>query len=130
MKNDGWIKILFYIAAVYDFVIGSAFLIAGERIFDATGVPQPNHWGYIQFGSLLLMVFGLMFVTVAINPGRNRNLIPFGILLKASYSGLVGYYWSRTGVPWLFKPFFVIDLVMLVLFVIAYFSIRTRRDGN
>ena len=130
MKNKAWIRILFAIAAIYDLVIGFAFLISGPRIFEATEVPQPNHWGYIQFGALLLMVFGLMFVAIACNPARNRNLIPYGMLLKLSYSGIVGYYWANTGVPGLFKPFVIMDVLMLVLFIVAYYSIEVLSDGN
>ena len=113
-------RLLFVVAGLYDFAIGIAFLFFGPRLFDWAGVPQPNHWGYIQFGSLLLIIFGLMFFAVASNPVANRNLIPYGILLKISYSGLVFYYWLTSGCPTLFKPFAVIDAVMLILFVVAY----------
>ena len=121
--NRNGIRILFAIAALYDFVIGLTFLTNGAGLFTATGVPQPNHWGYIQFGSILLMIFGVMFAAIAFNPTANRNLIPYGILLKLGYVSLVGYYWASTGIPWLFQPFFFIDLVMLVLFVIAYMAL-------
>jgi hypothetical protein len=65
-----------------------------------------------------------MFAEVAWQPARSRNLMCYGILLKLSYVGLIGYYWysSVNGIPWLFKPFFFIDLVMFVLFVVAYFA--------
>jgi hypothetical protein len=115
-----WVRWLFAVSGAYDFVIGVAFLVAGPAIFDAGGVPHPNHWAYIQFAALLLVVFGLMFFAVAADPAANRNLIPFGILLKASYVGVCGYYWATTGVPTLFQPFAVIDAVMLVLFAAAY----------
>ncbi len=121
--NIGSIRLLFAIAAIYDFAIGIAFLTSGPQLFENTGVPQPNHWGYIQFGALLLMIFGLMFSAVAWNPRVNRNLICYGILLKISYCSLVGYYWAAGPIPWLFKPFLFIDFVMLVLFVIAYYAI-------
>ena len=129
MNNNGS-RLLFAIAAIYDFVIGLAFLTSGPRLFDATGVPQPNHWGYIYFAALLLMVFGLMFAQVSFNPAANRNLIVYGILLKISYVGLVGYYWFNGGVPWLFQPFLFIDLVMLVLFAMAFRSAGTQSSTN
>jgi hypothetical protein len=114
---------LFVISGLYDFAIGLTFLFFGVRLFDAAGVPQPNHWGYIQFGSLMLMIFGLMFFSVARNPVANRNLIPYGILLKLCYSALAGYYWATTDCPTLFKPFVVIDALMLILFWMAYNSL-------
>ena len=114
------IRLLFGVAGVYDFVIGLTFLFFGPQLFDAAGVPHPNHWGYIQFGSLLLGIFGTMFFAVAYDPLANLNLIPYGMLLKLSYTGLVVYYWITTDCPLLFKPFAIIDAVMFVLVWLAY----------
>jgi hypothetical protein len=122
------VRVVFAIAGLYDLVIGAAFLIAGREIFDASGVPHPNHWAYVQFAALLLIVFGTMFFAVAYDPIGNRNLMPYGLLLKASYSGLVAYYWITTDCPMLFKPFAVIDAVMFVLFLVAYFQGLASRD--
>ena len=114
------VRVGFVIAGLYDFVIGLAFLFAGAAIFEAAGVPAPNHWGYIQFASLLLMVFGTMFFVIAADPIAHRNMIPFGMLLKLSYTGLVAYYWVTTDCPTLFKPFAIIDGIMFFLFLLAY----------
>ncbi len=113
-------RLLFGTASLYDFGIGLVFLLLGKQLFDWAEIPHPNHWGYIQFCSLMLMIFGVMFLGIARDPLGNRNLIPFGILLKICYVGLVGFYWSTTGCPTLFKPFVFIDFLMLALFVIAY----------
>jgi hypothetical protein len=122
-----WIRLLFAVAGVYDLLIGVAFLFFGQQIYDAAGVPHPNHWSYIQFSALLLVVFGIMFFAVAYAPQANRNLIPYGMLLKLSYVGLVAYYWVTTDVPLLFKPFAVIDAVMFVLFLLAYGRLAATR---
>jgi hypothetical protein len=66
------------------------------------------------------MVFGIMFFGVARDPVANRNLMPYGMLLKLSYTGLVAYYWLTTDCPLLFKPFAIIDGIMFVLFILAY----------
>jgi hypothetical protein len=115
-----WVRWLFAVCGVYDAGIGLAFVAGGPTIFDAAGVPHPNHWGYIQFAALLLVVFGLMFFAVAADPLANRNLIPFGMLLKVCYVGIVGFYLATAGMPLLFQPFAGIDAVMLVLFAVAY----------
>src|SRR5436189_6337955 len=114
------VRLLFVVAGCYDLFLGLAFLFWGPPIFDAAAVPPPNHWSYIQFGALLLIIFGIMFFAVAYEPRANRNLIPYGMLLKLSYTGLAGYYWVTTDIPMLFKPFAVIDAIMLVLFFLAY----------
>jgi hypothetical protein len=86
--------------------------------------PAPNHWGYVQFAALLASTFGLMFPAVAARPKAKRNLIPFGVLLKASYAGGVVFHWAAGGVPWLFLPFAVTDAIFLVLFIAAYQALR------
>jgi hypothetical protein len=72
----------------------------------------------------MLVIFGLMFFAVARDPEANRNLIPYGMLLKLSYTSLAGYYWITTDCPMLFKPFAVIDAVMFVGFWMAYYACR------
>jgi hypothetical protein len=118
--NTAAIRVLFAIAGLYDFLIGIVFLTFGPQLFDTFSVPQPNYWGYVRFGALMLMIFGLMFFAVARDPVQNRNLMMYGMLLKISYVGLVGFYWATTDCPMLFKPFAVIDAIMLVLFFLAY----------
>ncbi len=123
------VRILFYLAAAYDFLIGIAFLCFGIQLFDAAGVPHPNHWAYTNFGALMLMIFGLMFFAVARDPHANRNLIPYGMLLKLSYVSLTCTYWLTTGCPLLFKPFAVIDALMLIGFALAY-NVCRAGDGS
>ncbi len=114
------VRLVFAITGVYDFVLGLGFVFFGPQLFEWAEVPRPNHWGYLQFGAYLLAIFGIMFFTIAYDPVTNRNLIPFGMLLKLGYAVLVGYYWFTTDCPLLFKPFAVIDALMFVLFVLAY----------
>jgi hypothetical protein len=121
------IRLLFVIAGLYDLLIGLAFLGFGRQIFEAGGVPQPNTWAYIQFGALMLVNFGIMFLAVAYAPQANRNLIPYGMLLKLAYTGLVVYYAFLQDVPMLFKPFAVIDATMFVLFSLAYLWLSAKR---
>ena len=116
-------KSLFLIAGLYDLLIGLAFLLGGVQLFDWAGIPQPNHWAYLQFAALELMIFGVMFLAISRDPMAHRNLIIYGLLLKASYVGLAGYYWVKGECPLLFQPFAVIDAVMFVLFAWAYASL-------
>ena len=124
--NRVMIRLLFVVSGLYDLAIGIALLGFGPAVFTRANVPHPNHWGYIQFGCLMLITFGLMFFAVAANPQANRNLIPFGVLLKLSYCGIVGFYWTTTDLPLFFKPFAVIDAVMLVLFLLSYRTLRRQ----
>jgi hypothetical protein len=120
MKSARTVSWLFIVAALYDGILGLVFLLAGGDVFAWYNVTPPNHFGYVQFPGALLIVFGLMFLAVARNPAANRNLVPYGIMLKISYCGVVFYYWLRSGIPNMWKPFAICDLVFLILFVWAY----------
>lgn len=120
MSKRRLVSVLFLVSALYDGLLGLAFLASPGAVFERYGVTPPNHFGYVQFPAALLVVFGLMFLAVARDPERNRNLIPYGILLKVSYCAVVTYYWTTTGVPDMWKPFAAADLVFLAAFVWAY----------
>ena len=128
MRNKTTITVLFVIAALYDGVLGLAFLIAPAAIFQRCGVVPPNHFGYVHFPAALLLVFTVMFAAIAWAPSRNRNLIPYGIMLKICYSGVVFCHWLGRGIPNMWKGFAIADLAFLVLFVMAYRWIGQRRD--
>jgi hypothetical protein len=120
MSNDLPIKVLFWVSAVYDGLLGLVFLIWPLKMYEAFDVVPPNHWGYVRFPAAILLVFALMFLAIARAPRRNRNLIPYGVLLKVSYCGVVFGYWFTQGIPGMWKPFAVADVVFGVLFVWAY----------
>ena len=120
MKRPRMVSVLFYLAALYDGVLGAAFLMAAPALFEWVGVTPPNHFGYIHFPAALLIVFALLFLTIARRPEENRHLIPYGILLKISYCAVVFYHWFTAGIPFIWKPFAIVDVAFLVLFIWAY----------
>ena len=124
MKGMPWIRTLFAIAAVYDGLLGLVFVIAPWWVFRTAEVTPPNHWGYVQFPAALLILFGLMFLAIAADPRRNRNLIPYGIGLKIAYFIVICGYWLTSGIPGMWKPFALIDIVMAVLFAWSYFALK------
>jgi hypothetical protein len=126
MKPERWIAPLFIIAAIYDGVLGLAFLFASEAVFQWFGVTPPNHPGYVQFPGALLIVFAVMFCSIARDPARNRNLIPYGILLKVSYCGVVLFHWLTAGIPGMWKPFCIFDFVFLILFAWAWKALSKK----
>ena len=52
---------------------------------------------------------------IAQDPIAHRDLIPYGIGLKAAYSGLVFWYQLTEGVPFMWIPFAWVDVVFLLL---------------
>ncbi len=119
------ISAMFVLAALYDGLFGLVGLFFGSALFGAFGVTPPNHWGYVQFPGALLVVFAIMFAAIAADPVKNRNLIPYGILLKVSYCGVVLFHWLTSDVPFMWKPFCVADLIFLLLFVWAWSALRS-----
>lgn len=117
-------SVIFGIAGAYDGILGAAFLVAPAALFAFVGVPPPNHFGYVRFPAALLIVFAAMFFAVAADPRSNRNLIPYGILLKVSYCGVVFGYWFTQGLPGVWKPFAIIDVVFAFVFLWAWNRLR------
>jgi len=120
--NTSLVKVLFVIAAVYDGVLGLLFLVAPGLAFGVFEVTPPNHFGYVQFPAILLLIFAAMFYRVATDPVGNRFLMLYGVVLKLGYCGLVFYYMLTTGVPGMWVPWAWADLAFLVLFLWSWVS--------
>jgi hypothetical protein len=120
MKTKTQVSLFFLVAAIYDGVLGGAFLIAPKTLFEWFKVTPPNHYGYVHFPAALLIVFALMFLNIALKPISNRRLIPYGIGLKVSYCAVVFWHWFGGGIPNIWKPFAICDVAFIILFFLAY----------
>lgn len=128
MNSASAIRVLFALAAAYDGLLGLAFLVAGARIFAATGITPPNHWGYVDFAAGILVLFGAMFAQIATDPAKYRLLIPYGVLLKVCYVGTVfGHKWLGEGLPAMWLYFAVADTLFAVLFVLSLRALPTLK---
>jgi len=128
MTKNRMISILFAVSALYDGLLGIVFLFGAPALFKWYGVTPPNHFGYVHFPAAILILFGIMFAAVAVDPVRNRNLIPFGILLKVCYCGVVFFHWFTAGIPDMWKPFAVADFVFMLLFIWAWYALSIKPD--
>lgn len=117
---------LFVVSALYDGLLGTAFLLFSDALFNWFDVIPPNHPGYIQFPGALLIIFAIMFLSIAINPVKNRGLILYGILLKVAYCGVILFHWSTGGIPDMWKPFCIADLLFLIAFIWAWSALRNE----
>lgn len=120
------ISALFYFSAFYDGVLGLAFLLAPGQIFDYFHVPPPNHFGYVQWGAMLLLIFAMMFFQIAREPQQKRDLIVYGILLKASYCIITIAYWLQGTLPDMWKPFTICDGVMGACYIAAWLKLTAK----
>ena len=122
--NINSIKLIFFIAALYDGILGIAFILFPGDIFAFYQVEPPNHMAYVQFPALLLIVFSVMFIRIALNPIINRELILYGCGLKISYVATAFWYQITTGIPFMWVPWAWIDLVMLFIFIMAWLKLN------
>ena len=99
-----------------------AFIFAAPSLFEHFETAAPNHFGYVQFPAILLILFAVMFARVAMDPVRHREFMLYGVGLKAAYAGTVFYYNTSSGVPGMWLPFAYTDLAFLSLFLVAYFQ--------
>lgn len=130
MQSLAWIRPLFIIAALYDGLLGLAFLVMPLRIYAWMNVPPPNHLGYIHFPAALLIIFGYAFWMIAMDPVRRRDIIVLGCLLKIAYCSVVlGHAASAGGIPTIWTLFAIADLVFLVLFIIALRALRAPANA-
>jgi hypothetical protein len=118
--NIKFVKIIFIIAALYDGILGLAFLFFSGPTFQFFEVTPPDHLSYVQFPAILLLIFAALFYRVAMDPIGNRFIIPYGIALKIGYSSLVFYYVLTTGIAAMWVPWAWADLVFLIAFVICW----------
>ena len=124
------ISIFYYLSAAYDGLLGIAFLLAPLSIYNWYGITPPNHVGYVHFPAELLIVFAIMFINIARHPVRNRNLIPYGVLLKISYCSVVFWHWFSAGIPDMWKSFAIFDLIFGVVFVWTYIHLGKELKEN
>jgi hypothetical protein len=127
MKPRTWISVVFAAAAVYDGLLGLLFLVVPGWLLGRFGIDPPNQFGYVQFSALLLLIFAWMFVEIAREPSEHRMLIPYGVAMHLAYAGIVIWYWATSGLPALWKPFALFDLLWAGLFLLAYFALAARR---
>jgi hypothetical protein len=127
VSRDRIISVIFALSGVYDGLLGLAFLVWPATLFTFFHVTPPNHYGYVQFPAAILLIFGVMFFQVAAAPRSNRNLMPYGILLKVAYFGVVFAYWFTRGLPNMWKPFAVIDVAFALLFFWSWRQLRVSK---
>lgn len=118
--RERYYRILFAVAAVYDFLLGLTFTFFPSRAFDALGIRDklPAFGGYLTLLGAFVFVIGVAYFLMAIGDlRRNRDLILIGTLYKLAYCSTAFYYWSAGNLPHVaFAALFgVADAVFFVL---------------
>lgn len=117
MKSLLPVRILYAVGGLYDGLLGLAFVVAGPQIFELAKITPPNHWGYVHFAAGILVIFGFMFVMIALHPIENRNLVVYGLLLKVCYVSTTVWHTIHGGIPPMWNYFAVADTIFFALFL-------------
>ena len=112
-------RALFWIAGLYDVLLGAAFLVAGESILKSIGMALPPHIAYIHLSAIFIVVQGVSYLLVARDPWSGIGLAWIGVLYKASYVGLAAWYLLSNQMPSnFFIPWAIADAGFLVAFLL------------
>ena len=127
LKNERLYRILFLIAALYDFILGFVFFAFLRFFFeDIFKLPLPNYPAFFQAAAAFVFVMGVGFYFVYRNMYRNIDIVKVGITFKLVYAGLAFYHVFLQGMPWIFSVFGFLDLIFIVFFV--FFLLAIRRE--
>ncbi|HVQ22414.1 MAG TPA: hypothetical protein VMT36_04015 [Candidatus Saccharimonadia bacterium] len=112
-------RAFFLVAALYDLLLGAAFVFAGEQLLSAIGMELPPHVAYIQLAAIFIFVQGLSYALVYRDPPGNLGIVRVGVAYKAAYAGLALWYLLIGLLPSVFfLPWAAIDVAFLVGFVL------------
>lgn len=125
MKSIAIVRVLYAVAALYEGLLGLAFIIAAPKVFQLAGITPPNHWGYVHFAAGVLVIFSFMFYRICLQPLEERNLILYGIFLKVCYVTTVAWHWYHGGVPDMWKWFAGADFLFALLFFWSLMILET-----
>lgn len=120
-------KIVFSLAALFNFAVGLPLLLAPVAFYTALKQPVPTDLLSVQTAALLISVFGVGYAMVARDPAANRPVVWLGLLGKAPLPLMV---WLQVQAGKASMSAFQLtlgDLVFSILFLV--FLLRTKRAG-
>ena len=127
LENERAYRILFLIAALYDFILGFVFFaFMGFFLEDIFKLALPLYPAFFQAAAAFVFVMGVGFYFVYRNMYRNIDIVKVGIIFKLVYTGLAFYHVFFGGMPWIFSVFGFLDLIFIVFFV--FFLLAVRRE--
>jgi len=130
LTNERPYRILFLIAALYDFILGFIFFAFLRFFFeDIFKLPYPLYPAFFQAAAAFVFVMGVGFYFVYRNMYRNIDIVKVGITFKLFYTGLAFYHVFVKGMPWIFSVFGFLDLIFIVFFVFFLLAVRREVPG-
>ncbi len=117
-------KLIFWVAAIFNFAVGLPMLLAPEVLLPAIGQALPDDLLMIRLAALLIVVLGIGYGMVARDPAANRPILWLGVLGKAPIPLLV---WISGGAAALSSSAFVLSLGDLAFAALFLLFLLTHR---
>jgi len=127
-KLDGFFKIFFLIAALYDFVLGAVFFLFYGQIYSYLNIAIPAESMYLQMAAAFVIAMGVGYYFVYQNMYKNIDLVKLGVVYKFVYSSVTSYFYFQGVGPAIFFLFAVIDAIFLIIFV--WFLMYAKANKN
>ena len=132
--KEKYYRSLFAVAAIYDIVLGIAFIFFRHPIYGALGISDklPAFGGYVTLLGAFVLVLGVAYGLISRGDLRqNADLILVGALYKAAYATTAFYYWAHGNLPHVAfgAVFGVADVIFLVLMAECYWSLEKKIKG-
>lgn len=121
----GW-RIFFWLAGALNIFGGAMGLVDWQRPLVEAGMPTPNYPFFAQLLLIAVVIFGVGYVMVALDPLRHRGIVVLGLLVKVAGTAMTWWAVSQGQLPrepFAVQPLFV-DLPWAIGF--AIFLFRTR----
>jgi hypothetical protein len=119
----------FWVAAAFNVFGGLMGWFNFEKQLTDAGFPAPNYPFFAQLLFLAVIIFGIGYAMVAVDPLRNRNIVWLGLLAKIA--GVAMTYWAVDQGqvpkdPFAIQPLFA-DVPWAILFAIFLWKTRGSR---
>lgn len=118
-KRRSYYRGLYLTGALYDFLLGIAFIFFYVTIFGMLGMNLPKNSAYLTFCAVMIALFGVLQYMIFLKLEGSRRLIVYSILVKIAYVGTVFYYYFLVGPDYVDLPFIIFagfDIIFAILF--------------
>jgi hypothetical protein len=122
-----WIRRLFWIAGIYGLIVMTPQYFMEQRV----GLDYPpaiTHPEYFYGFVGVVVAWQIAFLIIGADPARYRLLMIPSVVEKFSFSVAVGILFAQGRVPNIIVGFAAIDLVLGILFLIAFWQSGKSRD--
>ena len=120
-------RILFIIAALFNWVAVGALLVGGESLFHYFGSPPPPDPVCYYLSLLAAVLFGIGYFWVGCDPSQNHAVVAVGAIGKLAVFSLFLFFCARHWVPYGAMAVIGFDAVFAALFI--EFLLRRARSS-